>query len=370
MKIKLIVLLSVFIVEFAGAQNAQQGKYFFVKSGHIEYALGGNTTGTKTVWFDDYGMLMYTLTESTTVAKILGIKSKSNEKNLEIRKGDKIWKIDLLKNTGGIIDIEAQTKKGKDMTLGKSDAQLLEMEKKVLTDIGAKIEGYETFLGKKCLKFSLGSTNFLQYKGIPLKSDVPLLGISYTETATSFEMNINVPASKFEIPKNIKLEEAVELPDLSSGLGSLKDLGNILKGEDDQKNSDGLAPGMNYGKFVEATKNLAIPGYRYFMSSNDDQLYLTTYVKSENDQVIIFAEHDSRFDELVVGNESQDVKSKYTLKGRSAAFIHINKEDDGTPVESRMLITRLPLQKTALYVISAKAFTQKQLEDILAQIKL
>ena len=45
MKALLVGLLFVILSMTAMAQ--QQGKYFFVKSGHIEYTLGGNTTGIK-----------------------------------------------------------------------------------------------------------------------------------------------------------------------------------------------------------------------------------------------------------------------------------------------------------------------------------
>ncbi len=63
MRTKIFLFLTVFFTVSQFAQ--QQGKYIFMKSGHIEYQLNGNTTGTKSVWFDEYGMLMYTLTNST-----------------------------------------------------------------------------------------------------------------------------------------------------------------------------------------------------------------------------------------------------------------------------------------------------------------
>lgn len=209
MKTLLVSFFTVILSMTAMAQ--QQGKYFFVKSGHIEYTLGGNTTGTKTVWFDNYGLLLYSLTESTTTVKILGFKNVTKTKELEIRKGNQIWKADLLSNTGTKMIIESQTEVGEKMTKGKTDAQLDAMERKVITDMGGKIEGFETFLGKNCLKFSLGTTNFLQYKGIPLTSYVPLMGVVYSETATLFDTNITVPASKFVIPNNIKFEDMGEI---------------------------------------------------------------------------------------------------------------------------------------------------------------
>ena len=199
----------------------QQGKYFFVKSGHIEYTLGGNATGTKTVWFDNYGMLMYTLIESTTTVKIMGMKSTTTTKELEIRKGNTIWKADLLQQTGTKMTIEEQTKVGEKLTKGKTDAQLHELERKTLTDMGAEIEGYEMFLGKNCLKFKWGTTRFLQYKGIPLKSDISVLGASYTETATSFDTNIAVPATKFAIPTDVKFEDMGDMMNLINTLMNL-----------------------------------------------------------------------------------------------------------------------------------------------------
>lgn len=209
MKAKLIIFL--LIATSVAGYAQQQGKYYFVKSGHIEYALGGNTTGTKTVWFDNYGMLSYSLIESTTTVKILGFKNTTKTKELEIRKGNTIWKADLLEKTGIKMSIEAQTEVNIKLTKGKTDAQLNALEQKMVTDIGGKIEGNETFLGCNCLKFSWGTTKHLQYKGIPLKSDVTEMGISYTETATLFESNILVSAAKFVPPADIKFEDMGEM---------------------------------------------------------------------------------------------------------------------------------------------------------------
>lgn len=157
---------------------------------------------------------MYSLTESTTTVKLLGFKNSTSIKEVEIRKGNQIWKADLLTNTGTKMSIEAQTEVGEKMTKGKTEAQLNAMEQKVITDMGGKIEGYETFLGKNCLKFTWGTTKFLQYKGIPLTSYVSEMGVTYTEIATSFDTNITLLASKFEVPKNIKFEDAGEMLDV------------------------------------------------------------------------------------------------------------------------------------------------------------
>lgn len=209
MKSKLVLYF--LIATFVAGLAQQNGKYFFVKSGHIEYTLGGNTKGTKTVWFDNYGMFIYTLINSSTTVKLLGFKNTTEKKELEIRKGNTVWKADLIQKTGSKMKIEAQTEVGEKLTKGKTDAQLDALERKVITDMGGKIEGYETFLGRNCLKFSWGTTKHLQYKGISLKSEVSEMGITYIETATSFESNINVSGSRFELPTDIKFDDMDEM---------------------------------------------------------------------------------------------------------------------------------------------------------------
>ena len=41
-----------------------QLKKYAIKSGHIEYELTGSTTGTKTVWWDNYGDKLFEETKS------------------------------------------------------------------------------------------------------------------------------------------------------------------------------------------------------------------------------------------------------------------------------------------------------------------
>jgi len=343
--------------------SGQEGKYFFTRSGHIEYTLGGNWSGTKSVWFDDYGMLVHTLTQSTTTISLAGITTKNTEKKLEIRRGKEIWVIDLLSKTGTKTDIGCQTESGRSMTLGKSDEELHHMEREVITGMGATITGYETFLGKKCLMFIWGTTRFSQYKGIPLKSEIAQSGIlSMLETATVFEENITIPTSKFEVPGDIEFQEGVGIQDL---LNEIEGSGKIQKGND-----SGMPPGITFGRFHEATKNLSIPGFPYFMSDDSEGIYLTSFAKSETEQIIIFMENESRFYELAGGGEGMTVENSFSLDGHDAAYIRITQEDDGTPVNSRSLVVRLPEYKAVMYMITTDPMTQSGIEALFRQIRL
>lgn len=339
----------------------QQGKYFFTRSGHIEYTLGGNWSGTKSVWFDDYGMLMHTLTESTSTVTLAGFTTTSTEKKLEIRKSNQLWVIDLLTNTGLQSDIGPQTVTGRNMTKGKSDEELHQMERKVITEMGATIKGYETFLGKRCLAFTWGTTQFLQYKGIPLKSEVTQTGIlTLLETGISFEENIAVPASKFEIPQNIEFQQG----------GGLADLLKEFEGEEGfQEEENGTSPALDFERFEMATKRVNIPGFPFFMSDNSGGIYLTSFAKSETEQVVIFMENEARFDEMARGGEGMIVGNTYSLEGHDAIYILINQEDDGTPADSRLLLYHLPEYKSVLYIIASIPMTQQKLEQIISQIR-
>jgi len=208
MKKLYIILL---ITSMSMILKAQEpGKYFFVKSGYIEYELTGNSKGKKQIWFDEYGLKMHTYTESETTIKLMGIKNVTKEKKLEIRKVNEVWVMDLFTNTGTKTTIDYAVEAGKEITKNKTDAQLHETEKKTLTDIGAKIEGYETFMDKKCLVFTWGTNKFWQYKGIPLRSEVEMKGlIANSEVAVIFKENIAVPSEKFNIPSGIKIETVV-----------------------------------------------------------------------------------------------------------------------------------------------------------------
>jgi hypothetical protein len=343
----------------------QQGKYFFTRSGHIEYTLGGNWSGTKSIWFDDYGMLMRTHTQSTSTVSLAGITSTTTENKLEIRRGKDIWVVDLLTNTGSKSDIALQTGIGRNMTEGKSDEELHQMERKVITDMGATITGYETFLGKKCMTFTWGTTKFSQYKGIPLKSDVTQAGVlTLLETATSFDENITVPASKFEVPQNIEFQQGGGLAEMLEGLEGAGEF------QEDAGEENGTPPGLSFERFSSATKNVNIPGFPFFMSDNSGGIYLTSFAKSETEQVIFFMENEGRFYEIARGGEGMIVESSYTLDGHDAVFINITNEDDGTPTNSRSLLIRMPEHQAVLYIIASLPMSKSELEGIIRQIRL
>ena len=92
MKQLFIIALSLIFAFQAQAQQAQ--KRYTVESGKIEYKLTGNTTGTKTVYFDDYGEKYYEQLKSVSVTKIFGVTDRTETNKITIINKSHFWTID------------------------------------------------------------------------------------------------------------------------------------------------------------------------------------------------------------------------------------------------------------------------------------
>jgi len=369
MKTRLIAFLLILVFTNGFAQ--QQGKYIFMKSGHIEYDLTGSSTGKKSVWFDDYGMKMYTLYASTTTSKFFGKTITTEKKELEIRKGNLLWKIDLLTNKGSKTTINYAIEIGKPITKGKTDAELHQTERKVVTEMGAKIEGYEDILGRKCLVFTLGTTKFWQYKGYPLKSIIKLLGITAYETAISMQENIVVPTSKFDVPAGVSIEEEVNPIDEGGGLdGLLNELDNNIKGEkiensenDEANDEEPLRTTLTYNQFVAGLTNVKLPGFKKMISNNEVSTYVSLFqLNGKTGGISVFNEH--LFDSAEKGEDIIAQKT-YTLDGKPAKYAHTHEGD----TQMHVLFLKYTAKKMTLLIHAERSIPLSTLEEISRQLK-
>jgi hypothetical protein len=370
MKAKIILLLLSATLLSAFAQQQKHGKYFFTKSGHIEYELTGSTTGKKNIWFDDFGIKTATLYESKSTIKILGITKTIITKELEIRNGNYLWKIDLLKKSGTKTTINYAIETGKSITNGKTDAQLHQTERKVITDMGGKIEGYENILGRKCLVFKFGTTKFWQYKGIPLKSDINLNGlITNYETATSFDENINVPSSKFDIPAGITIDEGVNPIDEGGGIGGLLNAldKNMKAGDDENAESNDeedepLRTNLTYNEFLNALKNVKVNGFKKTVGEKSKSAYMSFFtVNGLNGGISIM--NLELFDNAEKG-EDIDVQKTYKLDGKSAKYVYTREGD----TEMHALFIKYPAKKMTLIIHAERSLPLSTIEEIARQL--
>ena len=73
-KKSIILVIFMFTVLSCNLFAQAKAQRYAVKSGYIEYKLGGNTSGTKKVWWDDWGNKTRTEEKSTSETVILGKK--------------------------------------------------------------------------------------------------------------------------------------------------------------------------------------------------------------------------------------------------------------------------------------------------------
>jgi hypothetical protein len=363
MKTKLLAAILISIVFSATAQ--EKGKYIFTKSGHIEFNLSGSTEGTKSVWYDDYGIKMSTLTESTSTVSIMGITQTTEVNELEIRDGNMLWKINLLDKTGTKTTIDYAVTTGKALTDKKTDAELHEMERQAVLDLNGTIEGYENILGKKCLVFTLGTTKFWQYKGYPLKSNISMLGLTNNETAISFEENITVPASKFAVPAGVSIKEGVNPMD--GGLGGLMNQLEGYTGDEGQQQQENeyeepLHANLSYDDFVKAVNNIKITGFKRTASEESTGSYMTLF--RLNDKFGGISIMNTELYDRAEEGENIEMQKTYTANGKAAKYAFTREGDTGMHV----VFIKYPVRKMTLMIHSERSIPLSTLEEIALQL--
>jgi hypothetical protein len=168
-------------------------KQYALKSGIIEYKHSGNETGTETVYFDDYG---------NKVAAY-----KNTVRNGEVNKG---WVI-TLGETQYLFDPEESSEgwkmKNPVIKFFSDCEDINKCSEDMLTRLGYKKEGTRMFLNKNCDVWKSKNGEMLVYKGIMLRNQMSVMGTSSLQEAASFKEGAAIPASKFEVPENIKFND-------------------------------------------------------------------------------------------------------------------------------------------------------------------
>ncbi len=209
-KLSLAILTTLLSIG-AFAQKANY-KVFPFKSGIIEYQKTGKTKGSSIKYIEDYGYKQADYGESVT--KIFGMKTEQKEGTILI--GPIVYAIDyendaVAKGENPVYELYAN-----------SNGNYIELGEQAMENLGFTNTGKTgTVLGKECeiWKGTLGE--IWTWKGLALKSTTKILGIKMDETATKITIDTNVPANKFEVPKDMEIKEQ-QIPEGMEG--SLKSL--------------------------------------------------------------------------------------------------------------------------------------------------
>jgi len=338
---KLFLSFILLICVFAQAENLQ---VFGVKSGKIVYELGGNNSGTKTVWFDDYGRLRRTELQKKTTVKIFGMENTTTESTLTIMDGEHIYNADLQENSGykqpmpnmaEMVDVEEMT-----------EAEQQEFYDETLANLGGEKLGTEEFLGRTCDLIKLMGSKSWIYKGITLKNETSLMGITTNETAIDFAENVKVSADRFIPPAEIAWQQ--------SGF-----VGEELydeQGYEEDNPEDFRAPGMTYDYFENQIGSTELAGYRLLRVEQDGDQYLAVFMQTPHNSIMISA---TAYDEELLQQQSGDIdlQSKFSYRGKDAYFTL-------TPDGLAMLNLILPQKQTMISYIKMSQAEKAELLKI------
>lgn len=184
-------------------------KRYGIKSAIVEYTITGSQSGTKTLYFDNWGMRQAEYTNS-----VLEIGKFSKSINIvNIVKDDANYIIDLQRNTG------TKTKNPVNKLIAELQNQKSfgEFGEQILLKSGAMKIGHEEFLDKDCDIYEIKNTGTKMWiwKWIPLKTITKLGSVEINSVAKKIEVNVNVPEGKFTLPDNVTITE-VALDDIEN----------------------------------------------------------------------------------------------------------------------------------------------------------
>lgn len=176
-------------------------KRYGIKSGVIEYIITGSQEGTKTLYFDNWGMKQAEYTRS-----VLTVGGFTKSLNLVSIIDDEFQYMINIDQNSGTKTRNPILKSIEDL---KDQKGFNEFGEQMLLSMGASKIGSESFLGKDCDVYEMKSTGtkLWVWEWLTLKSETQSRGISINVTATRINEGGSVPASKFKIPEKVVLNE-------------------------------------------------------------------------------------------------------------------------------------------------------------------
>lgn len=310
---KKILLIALLLGSIAGAYSQQKGGRYALKSGHVEYKLGGNATGTKTIWWDNYGEKTYTEEKSVTVTKFMGMTSREETHKITITVKDKFWSADLLEGSGQKGTLEYYDM-GLEMAESMTEAEAKQLEEEIIASFGGERLGTESVLGNTCEVIEIMGVKSWICKGVTLKVEGKVLGIETKEIATDFDKNCSVPSSKFNPPSGIDYTDFDA--QRQAYYGEMMD--NSDDYEEEESDVDLVPLSYPYSKFLSGISPLVKKGYIKTMAKDADGQYMAVFMKGMMAGLTVVAtSHKNLQNE---GNDDFSHLEKFTHNGNTCYY--------------------------------------------------
>ncbi len=188
----------------------------------------------KTLAFVDYG--------AKEVQEEVATKSKDVTHTLSLLDNGVVYSVDFKKKEiTKTTDAMSQIHMEQDKDMGQTGEDML-------IAMGGKKVGTDEFLGYDCDVWKVPMGTMWVYDGIPLKSEMVVLGVTTFEEATSIELNVDVSDDYFKLP-DFKIIDLTEEMDYSGA-------------------SDGPSE-----ESMEKMKNMSYEEYKAMMKKNDPESY-------------------------------------------------------------------------------------------------
>jgi hypothetical protein len=201
-------------------QNQNTLKRYAVKSGIVKYKITTNGkvfgstikgSGTESLYFKNWGAVELLEEESTktTHSKIFGKEKTETTSTHTMSKLDngKSYHVDFDNATVYLRRDPAME------FMKQTDTDAGDAGKKMLEAMGGKMTGKESFLGYTCEIWDVMGAKQWIYKGVTLKIETAIMGITTIKEAISAKFNSTVSASYFQLPEFPIVKEAGYLND-------------------------------------------------------------------------------------------------------------------------------------------------------------
>lgn len=189
--------------------SANFEKRYGIKSGKIEYEISGSQVGTKSLYFDKWGMRQAEYTRS--VISVGGFTKLLNLVN--IINGDFQYIINMDQKSG------TKTKNPilKQIEELKYEKNYNEFGEQMLLKLGAEKIGNDKFIGKDCTVYEMKSTGtkLWIWNWLTLKSETNSGGISINLSAVKIDEGGRISDDKFAVPEGVVLNE-VDIDDIEN----------------------------------------------------------------------------------------------------------------------------------------------------------
>ncbi len=220
------------------------------KEATIQYNLGGSQQGSETLYIKDYGKLRAKHHKGT--ATVMGTTTKTE--TLEVIDPDWIYSYNLIEKKGEKTTNPRKLYQAEYSKLTAEEKRNFEKNSKELgTGMMGKHGGSikqnaEKILGYDCDVTTVGgmSTVYLLHgSDIPLRTEVSMMGMKSSNTATKVDTSGSVPSSAFDPPPGISAQLNMEMETMMAD--TIKKSIDTLKRPDGAQKMLQSGPGMGLG---------------------------------------------------------------------------------------------------------------------------